>query len=225
MESKKTTHPSFGILSISRGHYGKGLSNIDKITLFGSSILHTSFILMEVHRASLLRTIHHDSVFPEGMPIVSFYMSPSQFADAITSLNTVGTPCTISFVDGHPVEPPPYESKRVQFDEEFEEKMEEIVSDTNEYYTKIKEILDKPNIGKHDREEILHQLRLLNQQIASNVPFIKTSFTEQMDQTVVEIKNEFNAFVEGRLKSLGLENLKDKLSLDYMSENKKEKEE
>lgn len=216
LEERKIKHPSFGMISIARCTSSKNMN------LFGSSILHRSFIKIEVHRAFLNRDVSRDWIMDEGLPIVRFYLSPSQFADAITSLNTHGTPCTISFVDGHEVPEPRLESKRIQFDAEFEEKMAEVASDTNKFYTEIGKILSKPSIGKHDKEEIMKQLDQLKMQIESNIPFMKKSWTEQIDQTVVEVKNEITAFLEDKVKRMGLEQYKKELqkSLEYVKEEK-----
>jgi|SRR3972149_4754462 len=205
----KITHPSFGMIQICRS------SSSQSMNLFGCSIKQRNFIRIEIRKACLYRELNQDNIFPEGIPIVSIDMSPSQFADAITSLNTSGTPCTITFMEGHEVKGTSLESKRVQFDAEFEEKMREVVSDTNPYYTKINEIVNKSSLGKHDRAEILKQLNLLKQEIAANIPFIKEQFTEQMDETVVEAKNEITAFIEERLIKLGLEGFKKQLTLEY----------
>ena len=213
METEKTTHPSFGIISVSRG------TSSGKMNLFNSSIQQNHFILIEVQRASLYRSVYHDSVFPEGIPIVRLYMSPSQFADLITSPNTGGTPCTLDSVNGVSIPEPEYVNKRVQIDDDFKKKMDEVVSFTNEFYTKIQEILMKPNIGKSDRKNILKLLDMMNAQITSNVPFIKQTFTEQMDKTANEAKFEVTQFIEEKLKRLGLESFKDLLLLDT-KENK-----
>jgi hypothetical protein len=183
---KEIRHPSFGVINISRGVC------TEKMNLFGSSIQQRTFMRIDISKAVLIRDLSRDWIMGDkGMPIISVYLSPSQFADAITSLNQgEGTPCTINFVDGHEVKEPILESKRVQFDNEFEDKMKEVTSATNEFYTKIDAILSKPSIGKHDRELIKKQLDQLKMQIESNVPFIKRQFTEQMDETVVEAKNE-----------------------------------
>ena len=196
---EKSEHPSFGIISISRGTCSS------KMNLFGSSIQQRAFIQMEIHQATLYRNLNEDYVHPKGIPIVAVYMSPTQFANAITSLNSQGTPCTIHFKDGKHVDEPKLESKRVQFDAAFEEKMRKIASSTNEYYTAISKILAQPNIGKHARQEILKQLNLLKMQIESNIPFMKKQFTRQMNRTVLEAKNEFDAHMESRIKRLGLE--------------------
>lgn len=217
MFESKRTHPSFGMISISRG------TSSGKQNLFGSSIQQNAFIQIEISTASLFRDLYHDNYFPEKM-LIRIMMSPSQWADVITSLNTSGVPCTIERFNGERMEEPPYESKRVQFDAEFEKKMKDTVSETNEFLAKIRGILSKPNIGKRDREEILQQVDMIRMQFASNVPFIKESFTEQMDQTVVEAKNEISHMIEEKLKKLGLEKFKSDFALEYVPEPKKEGE-
>ena len=208
METEKTTHPSFGIISVSRG------TSSGKMNLFNASIQQNHFILIEIQRASLYRSVYHDSVFPEGIPIVRLYMSPSQFADLITSFNTSGTPCTLDNVNGVRMPEPEYVNKREQIDDDFKKKMDEVASFTNEFYTKIQEILTKPNIGKSDKKEILKLLDIMSAQITSNVPYIKKTFTEQMDKTANEAKFEVTQFIEEKLKRLGLEKFKDQLLLD-----------
>jgi hypothetical protein len=215
---KEIRHPSFGVINISRGVCSQ------KMNLFGSSIQQRTYIQLEIHKAVLTRNFTRDWIMADGLPIISVYLSPSQFADAITSLNQgEGTPCTITFVDGHEVKEPHLESKRVQFDTEFEETMKEVTDSTSEFYTKIEAILSKPSIGKRARELIMKQIDALKMQIESSIPFIKREFTGQMDKTVVEAKNEISAFLEDKIKTLGLEGYKKELqkSLEYVTGEEK----
>ncbi len=212
--NKDIRHPSFGVINVSRGVCSS------RMNLFGSSIQQRSYIQLSISRAVLARHTNRDWIRSEGVPIVSIYLSPSQFADAITSLNQgEGTPCTITFVDGHEVQEPILESKRVQFDADFEETMKEVTDSTSEFYSKIEYILSKPNIGKHDKELILKQIDALKMQIESNVPFMKKQWTEQLDKTVVEAKNEISAFLEDKIRVLGLEGYKKEIqkSLGYVT--------
>lgn len=181
-EERTIKHPSFGIISIGR------VNSSSSENLFGSSVKHRSWIQLEINRASLLRRLSGDHVFEEGLPIIRLLMTPVQFADMITSLNQSGTPCTIDFVDGHSVEPSQMESKRMQFDAEFEEKMKLISKDTSEYYKQIDETLARSSVGVRDRKTILGLLDTLKMQIESNMPFIQREFDEHMDKVVLEAK-------------------------------------
>ena len=203
-DSERIDHKSFGMISFSR------VSSSASVSLFGSSILHSHFIQLEIHSASLKRSLHRDFIF-ERKKLFSVYLSPTQFAVAITTMNTSGVPCTIAFANGRSVKGTAIKSKRVQFDDEFTKFADNIASANNRFYERINEILDKKHIGKRDRAEILKQLDLLKMQIASNMPFIKKRFTEQMDRTVLEAKNEFDAFLEDKIMRVGLEGFKKEL--------------
>jgi len=147
-----------------------------------------------------------------GPSIVEVEMSYTQFAEAITSFGKgEGTPVTITNIGGKRVEGIEFVNKRMQFDEEFEADMKELTSETNPFYTKILSLLSKPSVGKTDKEEIKKQLDMLRQHIASNIPFVKKQFTEQMDNTVLESKADFEAFVEDKIHSVGLEGFKAQL--------------
>ena len=215
-EAKTIKHPSFGLIAFDRGTYAESLDGTGHDRpLFGSSILHNSFISVTIRRAQLERRLNNDSIMADdSLPIIEIEMSTTQFADAITSLNQgEGTPCTIKMINRKKVSEPPFQNKRIQFDAEFETEMRNVASDTNKFYTNISQILDKPSIGKHDREEIMAQLGLLRQELSANMPFIKKQFTEQMDQTVLEAKNDVEAFLEGKVRKLGLEGFTKELML------------
>lgn len=208
-EKEKVRHPSFGIMNINK------VSCSNPNILFQSSIPHKNIINIQIHSAVLQRYLNHDYIFSEGTPLIEFEMSSTQFANAITSLNSNGTPITIKYIDNRKIDDCPFYNKRIQFDEEFEKKICDIESDNNKFYKKITKILSKPNIGKHDREEIIKQLSLLKQEINNNIPYIKKQFTNQMDKTVLEAKNEFEAFIEDKLKHIGLEKFKKELVNTY----------
>lgn len=208
-DTKYQTHESFGVLNFNKVTYGMGTGNRP---LFGSSILHTHVIQLTISSAQIKRETNNDWIMPDKT-LIEVDMSLSQFADAITSFSKgEGTPVTIRFIQGRGnIKEGQFTNKRLQFDEEFEETMEKLASTTNDYYTKIEQILAKPNIGKADRDEIKKQLDFLQAKITSTVPFIKQQFTEQMDKTVVEAKGEIEAFVQNRLAALGTPALKKEL--------------
>ena len=203
-EKERVEHPSFGLIGFSR------VNSTPSVNLFGSSILHRSFIQLEIHSAVLERSHHRDWIFEKNL-LFSVNLSTTQFAEAITSMNRSGIPCTISFMDGHRVKETEVESKRFQFDKEFERYATMLASKNNEFCSKIGEILSKKYIGLKDRDEILKQLDLLQMQIVSNIPFLKKEFTAQMDKTVVEAKNDFEAFIDIKLKSVGLLKFKEEV--------------
>jgi hypothetical protein len=202
-------------MTITNVTHAAGLGSTRKFegaTLFGSSIFHHTTIRLEIHRATIQRDLNSDWIHPESS-LIEIEMSPTQFADAITSAgNASGTPVTITSLRGERVPEPPFTNKRLQFDSEFEKDLEMVASKTNEFYIAIDKILAKPHLGKKDREDIKEQVEFIQQAIASNLPFVKKQFSEQMDATVSEAKGEIEVFLGMKLRTLGLEGFKKELA-------------
>jgi hypothetical protein len=214
--SKFVVQPSFGMIGISK------VSSSGSVNLFGSSVKSKTFISLDIHRAKLNRNLNQDTIYTDGIPLISVNLSLTQFAELMTSPNSQGVPCTIDFFEGCKIPEPILENKRIQFDDEFKENLEKVTSSTNKFYTKIKEILETSSVSKRDKAELIKQIDMIRQELNSNIPFIKTQFTEQMNQTVLEAKNEIIGFLEERLKKLGLEQFKNQLTLDFIEEKKHE---
>jgi len=136
--------------------------------------------------------------------IVSFKMSPTQFADAITSINVgSGTPITIEYVTGDAKsyrEEPPYESKTRMFNKEFDQSCKDLAKRFDETLKLAEET--------HAQKRLITEIQQLRQHVASNFPFINKSFTEQMEHTVTEAKGEVEAFVTHTIQSYGLDAIK-----------------
>lgn len=204
-KEEEIKHPSFGVISISRVQGTRR-------ALFGSSVEHQHFINLSIHRASFSRELNGDWIHAESIPIVEVEMSTTQFADAITNLNHgTGTPVTLIRIEGKEIPEGPFENKVATFTKEFESSMKKIVSDLNPDFVGIEKLLQKPSIGKKDKEEILEFLRLIKQDLKSNMPYVKKQFDTQIEKTLSEAKGEFEAFVEAKVHQLGLEGFKAEL--------------
>jgi uncharacterized coiled-coil DUF342 family protein len=135
-------------------------------------------------------------------------MSLTQFAEAIMSMNSSGTPCTVRYVDGKRVEPCPFVDKRQQFENELKQKMLKVMHLMDDLQEKAKALADAPTASKGDRKELLAEVNRIRQEIGDNLPFTYSQFNEQMDKTVLEAKGEFEALVQRTIHSLGLQALK-----------------
>lgn len=205
MEDFKTEkHESFAQLSISRRTCSGGVS------LYGSSIKHGNTIAIQIKPSEKQRHLNKDWFHATGIPYIEIEMSNTQFAEAITSLNMGdGVPCTLTYLNGRRIDDCPEENKRIQFANEFEEDMKNISSKLDELTKRTMEILtEKKAPTKGDKEEILNVIKMLKQEIRSNIPYIGSLFNEQMDKTVLEAKGEVEAFVNNKVHSLGIEGLK-----------------
>jgi hypothetical protein len=205
-ERRKESHPSYALLSFTRSSRGGSGT-----TLFGSSIKHNETIRMEVKPATVERNLNTDWYYSTGRDYIEVEMSYSQFAEAITSMNMgSGIPVTLRYLDGKQVPDPVFENKRLQFENEVKEKMNVLGNKLSKLTVEAEDILtNKKSLNKGDREVILKQIKNLQQEIRSNIPFIQSMFNEQMDKTVNEAKGEIEAFTQNKIHSLGIEKLED----------------
>lgn len=214
MEGNIDKHPSYALLSFSRVS-GRGQ------TLFGSSIQHDNTIRMKVKPAKLERNLNTDWFLSDGREFLEIEMSYSQFAEAITSMNMgEGVPVTLRYLNGDEIERPDFKNKRLEFENEFQERMDVIEKKLKQLTEQSEEILtNKKSINKGDREQILNQIKMLQQEVRSNIPFVLSCFNEQMDKTVKEAKAEVEAFTQHKMQSLGFEKLEELKQLNSGKED------
>lgn len=200
----KQEHPSYGMLKIARTRGGNP-------NLFGSSIPHDEKIEITISHGYVERDLNNDWYHSKGRRIIEIEMSPSQFAEAITSLNMgSGIPCTILYEDGKKIEACDFTDKRKQFDNEMETKAKELYDVLNKLTADTEEILNnKKSITKGDRETIQSGIDSLKQEILFNLPFMLEQFQEQMDKTVVEAKMAIEATIQRKVRELGVQSLED----------------
>lgn len=203
MENEKEQHESYGMIGFSRFTVGgKG------INLFGSSLRHSSGITMRVKTASKRRDLHRDWIHGEDL-ILELTLSPTQFADLITSMNIGdGVPCTLGYVDGKGVPDCPEVQLRQRFDAEVKEDFRKAMEDAQAIVDEVSNIFfEKDRLAKQDRIHIKNRLHALIQHIKQNIPFLYSQFNEAMDRTVTEAKGEVEAFVSNKITSLGIDAL------------------
>ena len=180
-------HESFAMLGITRSSCSFSQN------LFGSSIQHSHTIKLKIAPAKIDRMLNRDWFHADTKPYIEVEMSYSQFAEAITSMNVGdGVPVTLRRLDGKMIEDCPQFDKRQEFEKEFEKEMLKIGKSLRVLTEQAEALLsEKKPPTKSDKETILKGIKALRQEIESNVPFIQSSFNEQMDKTVLEAKGEF----------------------------------
>lgn len=198
-------HESYAMLSISRIQYGG-----NGVNLFGSSIKHNQAIRLRICAGLKRRKLNRDW-FYAGNQYIEIEMSPTQFAEVITSLNMGdGVPVTLRRLRGQEISECPEENKRQEFEREFDQQMVKLKERIKELTQTTKELLNnsKP-LNKGEKEHILNELQMIEQEIGNNTPFVYESFNQQMDKTVLEAKGEIEAFYTHKITSLGTEALKE----------------
>lgn len=202
-EMKEESHPSFGLLGFNRVQCGEAMP------LFGSDLKHSNVIEMRLFHAARKRGLNRDWNHASER-IVSVYMSQNQFAEMITSLNVGdGIPVTINYTerDGR-IEEPDFRSVTELHEREFAQKAKELTEKTDVFMQEAEEILSGTGtVKKADRERLLRSLKMMRQDIQSNMPFMETQFHKAMDKVVVDAKGAIEAFYQHRVTEAGLEKL------------------
>lgn len=200
---KYESHPSYGMLQISKPQGGHR-------ALFGSSVMHSSTIRMSIHPGQIARDINTDWFYAESAPFIEIELSPAQFAEAITGMNSgMGTPCTIRKIKGQDRIPDcEFTDKKMQFVQEFEQKARKIADQLNDISAGVEDMLNnKKSITKGDRKEILNMISKLRMEVGANMPFVMECFNEQVEKTITEAKSEVDAFITGKIHELGVQAL------------------
>ena len=204
------THPSFGIINLSRRNGTKG-------PMFGSAIdTHVSTICLEIYRAQRIHHLNYDSYHQKEL-LSSVEMTTSQFSDLITSMNHgSGIPCTLKWVspDGR-IAPAPVEMLRTESHKIISDYVDGI-KDPNEqvlrFVSEAIEIVANSKLGKKDKEAILRLLQGTKSALAANQKFIVDQIKEAAEKTMSAAKTEVDSFITAVLSNTGLTALKDGLT-------------
>ena len=192
--NNKEKHLSYGLLAFSRACGGT-------TSLFGSSIKHSNTIRMYLRHGCVERTLHSDFYYTDGL-IAEVEMSASQFAEAITSMNSgTGVPVTIKWLKGEGSIPEcPFTDKREQFEHELNKNIDTANEDITELIKEVQELFNtKKALNLKEKTEIINKLTALHAKIHNNRKFIYNMFNEQMDKTVNDAKGEIEAFMQNKM--------------------------
>lgn len=189
MDDEKTTlHPSFGTVVLKRMTGSRGTP------LFGSSVLHSETIGIEISPAYLKRYLNTDWIGPDKMPIIEIEMSPVQFAEMVaTHGKGGGTPCTIRYVQGERMPEPPYVHPTAQAHEEFRARVADVAAKLDGLMQFAESLKVKASVSKGERDDLIGRIRMARQSIASDMPFATKCFQETIERATAEARGEIDA--------------------------------
>lgn len=205
---KEQRHPAYGNIAFFRTQGGA--------YLYDSPLHHNNFITMEITPASFQRGLsnrwHHSST----KPILRVAMSYTQFAEAISAMNTTGTPCTLLEYrdeDGKMLQPrlDAPDSDRTTHVEEVDKAVEATAGKVADIINKLDAILASKTVKKGDVKDLRGQLAQLHMHVDANLPHMQKSFYEAMAKVESRVKTEIVAVADHvvhtrGLQSLGIEN-------------------
>lgn len=193
-------HPSFGMARFTRCQGSPG-------RLFGSSLeRHYSFIKLTVTEAECIHSLGHDR-FHAGRILVQVDLSPAQFAELLTTMNVGdGAPCTLRYVAGKRIDPPPEETKleAEKVRDSFKASLTSLVNTIEADRGELKTMLAKKSLTVDDRQRIEWMLGRVHQAVKANVPFMLDQFEEAADRIVTHAKAEVDAFATHAVMAAGV---------------------
>lgn len=201
VNEKERVHESYGMISLSRT-----MSSHDT-PFFGSKLKCKSFMTIRIRTGSHKRSLNTDWYHGQK-EIIEIRLTPSQFSEFITGANMGdGFPCTIGSFMGRMMDEPPYYSQVEEFDDEFEEKIKGITQDIRNLDDCVHDLNATGNISKKKREEIAKMINKVSRELHSNIPYLGKCFSEHMDKTTSEFKQEAEAFLNSMITRAGIESL------------------
>lgn len=195
-------HESYGMLHISRG------TSTGAVRLFGSPLAsHYTTIRLSISKGKWIHGLNHDRFFGMSKDHIEVEMSAAQFADAITSLNMgSGTPCTVRYIAGKRVpDLPEHETEAEHIRNNFEGTLDRYKAHARDARKRIEGLVGK--LSEKARTEIRIALDVMEQQLASNVPFVVKQFQEATTRITSAAKAEVEGFVSHAIRAAGLQSI------------------
>lgn len=191
MEEKTFSHPSFGLVSFARVSGNPG-------NLFGSKLpRHDQFVVLRVAKAQLIMSPDGQQRFygPIRGDVVEVKLSAAQFSELLTTMNVgLGVPCTIDSIGGVSVEDPPQiDTEAVSTRKSFGLLSKKLSEKLKDFMVNSKEILNKKNLNKSDRDSLIRSIDGFYREIVANLPYQFELFEEAADKVVTAAKLEIDS--------------------------------
>ena len=193
----RVEHPAYAMIGAARVSAQPG------INLFGSDHPHSHYVVVELHDASLRRSLNRDSTFA-GKAVVRVAMSESQWAAFVSSMNVGnGVPCTAEFIAGRGYLPtlPPRNSAEIHSKEVLADLEATIAS-----VLELKKLIEThgAKLPRASRDVLVKSVERLEQDIRQNLPYALQTFSRHMEKSVDKARTEVDAYVLNSLVRAGL---------------------
>ena len=198
-------HPAYGMISFSRVQGGG-------TRLHNSDIRHQSYIHLIISKSSLTRDLHSDW-HGSGEELVEVWLSPVQLSEALFNMNSTGVPCTLRrYRDATglvtaDVETMPDFNLVTQFKKEANETLANSLAQLDEISKKLEKMVNSKTTKKSDIKELKFKAEIAVSHLKANIPFVEKCFAESMENRTMMAKAEIEAYLESKIRSVGLEAL------------------
>lgn len=186
------------VISVSRA------TTTNKI-LFMSNIKHDRFISIKIKLAE--NDNLKDYAYPKET-LVEVHMSPTQWSDLLSNMNTIGIPCTLDYLKDteiiNEVEISNNLEKKYKKGFDFLEKVK-----TEGLLKNLRETIEKSKLSKKDKIKIEVLTRNLDTLLKAEAAFYLEEFEEEADKLVLESKAKVEANKNFVIETLGLNKLEE----------------
>lgn len=210
-KATKMTHPSFGMISVSRV---SGRTN-----LFGSDFEHQNYVVITINDADLHRDLSRDWVFPRKQ-VIEVAMSEAQWATFVSSFNSGGVPCTQTWTREQGILPrlPKPKSRTGIFKREIEDDLVEALSALDDLSAAI--AAGTSGISKKKQDALNCHIRTARSKLTSAIPFVVEQFNEHMEEGIEKAKVEIHSYANQLFQRAGVEALAGQSPVDMAIEDK-----
>lgn len=199
---EKSTHPAFGCVTVTRPNGGRNV-------MFGSEILHDSYVQLEIREAFEFYD-HGYKRHMAGNVIASVKMTADQWARMVSAIGVgSGTPCTLDWVRGVGYlpgipEPALGEKHKVTLAEKGKEAIDAAVKMVND----IELLLAEGKISQKAAKALQSQADRTINIIKGTIPFVVEQVVEHVESVVVDAKATVEAHLNQIVHDAGLQHLK-----------------
>jgi hypothetical protein len=184
------THESYGVLHIAR------VSGSSR-RLFGSSVKHGHFFTLTISRAKRIAGQFGER-FHDTTRICEVDLTAAQFVDAITTMNQgSGIPCTITRVEGVPMDDVPDDagSELRIIAEGAKEEFEAIAEGFVKAEAELDDLLAKKSLTKDDKQRVKDVVYRARRYFKESAPFAAQMLTEMTEKVVAKGRADIESFM------------------------------
>lgn len=192
---QKFNHPSYAQIQVSRINGHKNLYDSD----FNSR----NYIALRIHKSEMIRDLSHDC-HHEREQYIEVAMSEAQWATLVSSLNSQGVPCTLTYLMGKTIDHLPEPTNRIN---QFGSELSKHLGSAVQQLTEAMELVNMLGLSKAKTAALLSKLSKAQADIKSNAQFVEKSFNEHMENQVEKAKCGANAYMYHLVQRAGLQAL------------------
>lgn len=192
---QRIDHPSFAQIQVSRINGHK--------VMYDSDFNSHNYIALRINKSEVIRDLSHDW-HHEIEQYIEVAMSEAQWATLVSSLNSQGVPCTLTYLMGETIDRLPEPTNRIN---QFGSELSKHLGSAVQQLTEAMEAVNALGLSKAKAAALLSKLSKAQADIKSNAQFVEKSFNKHMENQVEKAKCEANAYLYHVVQRAGLDAL------------------